>query len=202
MAAPPKHIKSSADSIASKWSSKGEQLMAQPPVDPNTPLTRSRSMQRNPVLSNLLPTIKASEIEARSVKLRWLNEPKEYKSRYAQSYFQITRAEMKILKFTVVYEGEMPYCKVVNLIPETEYRFKLRFSPLSQHNYEWSEECIFIDLKTIPESPIDKIKSKLVLAIKNKDSALLKNLLKEHADSLSVEVTDESGKTLLMVKIV
>lgn len=100
------------------------------------------------------PAIQVSDIESRSLFLKWLIDPVEQKTKYAQCNYQITKSQLDKLKFEVVYEGELPYCKILHLVPETEYKFVLRFqlltrfSPSGLKDYIWSQEQSDVTVKT------------------------------------------------------
>jgi hypothetical protein len=106
------------------------------------------SIFKNEQISKQPPPTKCIDVQARSVTLSWLNEPKDYRTSFASCRFQVTKSELSQLKFDVVYEGEEPMCQIHNLKPLTAYRFIVRYSPLTSDIPVWSIESSQLDVTT------------------------------------------------------
>ena len=77
-------------------------------------------------LPQLLPVLKATSIEARSVDVNWTYGNRDPRYLFPDLSYQLSRAEADTLLFEVVYEGDEPMFTLRDLKPMTSYRLKLR----------------------------------------------------------------------------
>jgi ankyrin repeat protein len=152
-----------------------------------------------PSLPSRIPSLKALGITCRSVNLQWLTDKDDWKTQYAKGLFQITKAELDILKFEVVYEGDESTFEVMNLKPNTLYRFILRFADRRETPLIWSQEKSEIEVKTDDETLLNKTVTQIIRSIQESDSAKVKSILDEFGSQISAETTDKTGRTLLMI---
>lgn len=95
-------------------------------------LAHKRSLQREEELEPLFPEgLFATRVSGRSVSFDWatLNPTEEQKKNQKKVLYQLSRSDpRKEGIFFVVYEGDKSHHEAINLIPQTEYKFKLRLS--------------------------------------------------------------------------
>jgi hypothetical protein len=165
-----------------------------------TPGEKIKSSTANlPNLPYRIPSMKASGITCRSVSLQWLIDKEDWKTPYAKGLFQITKAELDVLKFEVVYEGDECNCEVINLKPNTTYKFILRFAERRDSPLIWSHENSEIEVKTDDETLLNKTIIQIIRSIQESDYSKVKSILDEFGSQISAETTDKTGRTLLMI---
>ncbi|KAJ3323825.1 hypothetical protein HDV06_001195 [Boothiomyces sp. JEL0866] len=162
-------------------------------INPRT--NTANAAKKHPALPGKLPKLDVVSVEARSVHLSWYISPL-----YEGFQFQITKAELDILEFETVYEGEGPQCEIGGLKPQTNYQFKLRFqSPADRNNGIWSTEHTEISVTTPDESAVVKASNSFMRAVVDNDPGKVKSILEEFGKQISLEARDKNGRTLLMI---
>jgi ankyrin repeat protein len=92
--------------------------------------------------------------------------------------------------------------EALHLIPETEYKFKLRLKFADDFSEEgWSRKSLHCDLETTDESDITKAYDTVFKCIRDDKAKALQEIVDKYkaGHELDFDVRDKSGKTLLMI---
>jgi hypothetical protein len=87
-----------------------------------------------------MSNFKLLKVTSNSVDLQWENIGPD-------CLYQITRAEVEVLKFDIVYEGRELGIHLENLKPLTKYKFILRTSDSAEH-IVWKHDAQEIQVHT------------------------------------------------------
>ncbi|KAI8914301.1 ankyrin repeat-containing domain protein [Gorgonomyces haynaldii] len=155
-------------------------------------------------LPTILPVLKATHIDARSIDIVWTYADRDPRYVFSNLSYQLSRAEEETLKFEVVYEGEEPLFTIRDLKPTTNYKIKLRIAftkNLTQQDTDsiWSKTYSELDVATIAETQAVKTTAAFLKAITTGDVNKATAIIKESRQDISLEARDKSGKTLLML---
>jgi hypothetical protein len=99
----------------------------------------------------------------------------------------------------MMYEGKDFETRVLNLAPNTTYRFKIRVK-FDKHNAEWSEKFIIVECVTKDETNILKAYERLIESVKMGATQTVIEILAKYKDDLNIDYTDSEGRTLSMVR--